>query len=209
MPEISETLHHVGIDGVQVELAVARVTGRGADRGDALITGFGTAALSDGCLVRIHNEDLLTDILDGDSPDYPRRSLQKLAHNRIQQEGAGILINLNKHGKKGREGGGIGLESLARARHLTDTEGVGLGEAYQRLGLKGDRLTYYNTSRLLQERLGLSAIRLLISEGDSPATNQRMIEALGASGLDITPIPLEVQSQPRRRSLRDMLHCRK
>lgn len=186
IPAVQQTSHHLKVTGIpwEIEVAAVPVEGPGDDTGDALVV----AGLANDCLVRVQNRD---DFRDHEAVmRHVNRGYASLFP--MVREGAGVLVYLYKHGSSDRMAGGNGIVMYGRIRHLVDQEEISEQEAYERLGLQNE-LTYSNSHRLLQETLGLSAIRLLVSCEDDESTVQKIIDTLenNGDGLAVTPVSLE------------------
>jgi GTP cyclohydrolase II len=120
-------------------------------------------------LARVHSECLTGDALFSmrcDCGSQLKRSLELIA-----REGRGALFYLRQEGR------GIGLLNKIKAYHLQDA-GADTVEANEQLGFGAD-MRDYSICRVMFERLGIRALRLLTN-------NPRKVAALEALGITVT-----------------------
>ncbi len=117
--------------------------------------------------------------MDTDPSDECDCRAQRVAsQERIVHEG-GVYFDLVS-----QEGRGAGLEVKREAYRLHLEEGLDTVDAYERLGVPFDTRQYGHCARFLIEN-GIDRVRLL-------SNNPRKVEALFASGIEVTPVPLVV-----------------
>ncbi len=131
-------------------------------------------------LVRIHSECFTGDVLHSRRCDCGEQLAKSLAL--IEERGYGFVIYLRDH-----EGRGIGLTEKLKAYKLQN-EGLDTVEANIALG-HGVDLRDWSDSIAILDNLGLTEIDLLTN-------NPEKVEAVRASGIACTQLPLTVEPNP-------------
>jgi 3,4-dihydroxy 2-butanone 4-phosphate synthase/GTP cyclohydrolase II len=132
-------------------------------------------------LVRVHSECLTGDALGSLRCDCGVQL--QMAHQRIANEGMGVIVYL-----RGHEGRGIGMAHKLRAYTLQD-QGRDTVDANLDLGLPVDTRKYGTGAQILVD-LGITTMRLLTN-------NPAKFEGLDGYGLDIVErVPLESLPNP-------------
>ncbi len=128
-------------------------------------------------LVRVHSQCATGDALGSLRCDCGMQL--RLAMQKVQEEGAGIILYLNQEGR------GIGLMNKMRAYALQD-DGLDTVEANHRLGLGADQRNYGFGCQVLKD-LGAYKVRLLTNSPIKAA-------ALSIYGLELVErVPLSVE----------------
>lgn len=176
-----DTGHRFTRGGRDIRVRVQEVAG-GAGDGHVLV--FGEPA--DNCLVRVHSRCLYGEALGSQDCDCGPELAKAL--DRIQDEGAGVLVYLEQEGR------GCGLVAKAHGYRESERSGADTFTSYERLGLPADARTYTHAATSLLG-LGLSRVRLLTNNPDKVA-------ALTAAGIAVTAVPLATTpSATGRRSI--------
>ena len=133
-------------------------------------------------LVRVHSECLTGDILGSKHCDCGEQL--GLSLEKIEQDGAGVLLYLRQEGR------GIGLANKVRAYEL-QREGLDTVEANKELGFSSDLRQYGIGAQILKD-IGLGYIRLLTN-------NPKKIAGLDGDGLHgMEQMPLELSKLSKR-----------
>ncbi len=140
----------------------------------------GKISASKPALVRVHSECLTGDVFGSKRCDCGNQLHQ--AMQRIQKEGAGVLLYMRQEGR------GIGLGPKIRAYKLQE-QGLDTVEANERLGFPMDLRDYGLGAQILAD-LGLRKIRLLTN-------NPRKVVGLEAYDLEIVEqLPIRSTANP-------------
>ena len=135
-------------------------------------------------LVRVHSQDLLSDVFGSSAHDAG--SQLHMALERIEAEGAGILLYLLQEGR------GIGLFNRLKALEL-EQDGRDTVEASEALGFRADQREYGIGAQILRD-LGVRSMRLMTN-------NPSKYVALSGYGLEIEErVPLVVPETEANRS---------
>lgn len=146
----------------------------------------GDPAASDAPLVRLHSSCFTGDLLDSLRCDCGSQLQQ--AMQRLEQEGAGVIVYLPQEGR------GIGLVEKLRAYELQE-QGLDTVEANQALGFKADIRDYGVGIQILKD-LGLSKVRLLTN-------NPKKTDAFIYGGFDLQVLGQEpILSEPNPHNAR-------
>lgn len=146
---------------------------------------FGDVKSKPQTLVRMHSECLTGDVFGSCRCDCGAQL--HLAMEKIEKEGAGVIVYL-----RGHEGRGIGLGHKLRAYSLQD-QGHDTVEANEALGLPVDSREYGIGAQILAD-LGLSTIRLMTN-------NPAKYTGLEGYNLTITErVPLQTPTHEKNRS---------
>jgi 3,4-dihydroxy 2-butanone 4-phosphate synthase/GTP cyclohydrolase II len=140
----------------------------------------GKISASKPALVRVHSECLTGDVFGSRRCDCGNQLHQ--AMQRIQKEGAGVLLYMRQEGR------GIGLGPKIRAYKLQE-QGLDTVEANERLGFPMDLRDYGLGAQILAD-LGIRKIRLLTN-------NPRKVVGLEAYDLEIVEqLPIRSTANP-------------
>jgi 3,4-dihydroxy 2-butanone 4-phosphate synthase/GTP cyclohydrolase II len=144
----------------------------------------GDVAGTEDVLVRVHSECLTGDVFHSLRCDCGEQLVHAL--ERIEAEGAGVLLYLSQEGR------GIGLLNKLRAYELQE-QGLDTVDANVRLGLPADAREYGIGSQILAD-LGLTTIRVLTN-------NPKKISGISGFGLTVVsqePIEVPANAENRR-----------
>lgn len=134
-------------------------------------------------LVRVHSECLTGDAMGSLHCDCG--SQLKMAMERIEKEGSGVVLYLRQEGR------GVGLANKIRAYALQHAEGLDTVEAQEKLGLPVDLRSYGIGAQILKD-IGVGQLRLLTN-------NPKKIVGLQGYGLHVVEqMPIEVQPQSEK-----------
>lgn len=155
-----------------------------ADGGHVLVFG----GVADGCLVRLHSRCLYGEVLGFQDCDCGPEL--ELAMDRIQQEGAGVLVYLEQEGR------GAGLVNKARGLRVSQRRDLDTFDSYQQLGLCADARDFTVAAAALAG-LGLRSVRLMTNNPDKVA-------AVRAAGIAVEVVTLHTEpaTEAARRYLR-------
>ncbi len=173
----SDTAHRLGRHGKQLPVRVIEIPDPD-DGGHLLI--FGEPR--NGCLVRVHSRCLYGEGLGSDDCDCGGELTESM--DRIQSEGAGVLVYLEQEGR------GAGLIWKARGYRESEQSGSDTFDSYRRLGLDADTRRYDPAAQALRD-LGLTHVRLLTNNPDK-------CRALAEAGITVEPVALTITLQSWR-----------
>jgi 3,4-dihydroxy 2-butanone 4-phosphate synthase/GTP cyclohydrolase II len=143
----------------------------------------GEVAGRDNVLVRVHSECLTGDVFHSLRCDCGEQLVR--AMQRIEREGAGVVLYLSQEGR------GIGLLNKLRAYELQE-QGLDTVEANTQLGLPADAREYGIGSQILAD-LGLTTLRVLTN-------NPKKIAGISGFGLTVvSQEPIEVPPNDENR----------
>lgn len=167
----ADTAHRLGRQGKQLPIRVIEIPDR--DDGGHLFL-FGEPR--DGCLVRVHSRCLYGEGLGSDDCDCGGELTESM--DRIQAEGAGVLVYLEQEGR------GAGLIWKARGYRESEQSGADTFDSYRRLGLDADTRRYDPAAQALRD-LELTRVRLLTNNPDK-------CRALTEAGITVEPVALTI-----------------
>lgn len=167
----SDTAHRLGRHGKQLPVRVIAIPD--PDDGGHLLV-FGEPR--DGCLVRVHSRCLYGEGLGSDDCDCGDELTESM--DRIQAEGAGVLVYLEQEGR------GAGLIWKARGYRESELSGSDTFDSYRRLGLDADTRRYAPAAHALRD-LDLTRVRLLTNNPDK-------CQALTEAGITVVPVALTI-----------------
>ncbi|MFD3427067.1 GTP cyclohydrolase II RibA [Nocardia fluminea] len=173
----ADTAHRLGRHGEQLPIRVIEIPDP-RDGGHLLV--FGEPR--DGCLVRVHSRCLYGEGLGSDDCDCGGELTESM--NRIQAEGAGVLVYLEQEGR------GAGLIWKARGYRESEQSGTDTFDSYRSLGLDPDTRRYEPAARAVRE-LELTRVRLLTNNPDK-------CRALTEAGITVEPVALTIALQSSR-----------
>ncbi|MBC7303995.1 MAG: GTP cyclohydrolase II [Nocardia sp.] len=173
----ADTAHRLGRHGTQLPIRVIEIPDR-RDGGHLLV--FGEPG--EGCLVRVHSRCLYGEGLGSDDCDCGAELTESM--DRIQAEGAGVLVYLEQEGR------GAGLIWKARGYRKSEQSGADTFDSYRRLGLDPDSRRYGPAAQALRA-LDLTRVRLLTNNPDK-------CRALTEAGITVEPVALTIALQSAR-----------
>ncbi|MEU4317196.1 GTP cyclohydrolase II RibA [Nocardia fluminea] len=173
----ADTAHRLGRHGEQLPIRVIEIPDP-RDGGHLLV--FGEPR--DGCLVRVHSRCLYGEGLGSDDCDCGGELTESM--NRIQAEGAGVLVYLEQEGR------GAGLIWKARGYRESEQSGTDTFDSYRSLGLDPDTRRYEPAARAVRG-LELTRVRLLTNNPDK-------CRALTEAGITVEPVALTIALQSAR-----------
>ncbi|MEV0852252.1 GTP cyclohydrolase II RibA [Nocardia fluminea] len=173
----ADTAHRLGRHGAQLPIRVIEIPDP-RDGGHLLV--FGEPR--DGCLVRVHSRCLYGEGLGSDDCDCGGELTESM--DRIQVEGAGVLVYLEQEGR------GAGLIWKARGYQESERSGTDTFDSYRSLGLDPDTRRYEPAARAVRE-LELTRVRLLTNNPDK-------CRALTEAGITVEPVALTIALQSAR-----------
>ncbi|PKV82380.1 GTP cyclohydrolase II [Nocardia fluminea] len=173
----ADTAHRLGRHGEQLPIRVIEIPDP-RDGGHLLV--FGEPR--DGCLVRVHSRCLYGEGLGSDDCDCGGELTESM--DRIQAEGAGVLVYLDQEGR------GAGLIWKARGYRESEQSGTDTFDSYRSLGLDPDARCYEPAARAVRQ-LELTRVRLLTNNPDK-------CRALTEAGITVEPVALTIALQSAR-----------
>ncbi|MFD3508635.1 GTP cyclohydrolase II [Nocardia sp. NPDC058666] len=170
-------MHQFSRNGAQMPVQVHTIDSP-TDGGYVLVFG----QLGEKPLVRVHSRCLYGDALGSDDCDCgPELALSM---NKIQAEGAGVLVYLEQEGR------GAGLIWKAIGYQTSEMLQIDTFDSYEHLGLNPDTRRYELVAKSLLN-LGLHQVRLLTNNPDK-------VRALTDAGIAVEVLPLAIQLHTER-----------
>lgn len=134
-------------------------------------------------LVRVHSECLTGDVFSSSRCDCGHQL--KLAMQKIEEEGSGVILYLRQEGR------GIGLKHKIKAYKLQE-EGYDTVEANEKLGFKSD-LRNYGVGAQVLRAIGVRKMKLMTN-------NPQKIIGLGGYGLEVTQ-RVSLETEPKKNNV--------
>lgn len=147
---------------------------------EILVLVVGDPLTVDSPLVRIHSRCLTGDVFGSAHCECGQQI--ELSLQKMQSEGAGILIYLEQEGR------GSGLAAKLKAYELKEHEGLDTVDAYKKLELPVDSRTYEAAIHILKYMM-INKLRLLTNNPDKIVPLQKAGFQVQRESLEIAPNP--------------------